>query len=103
MSQEVRLYKLNNGEEIVGRLVEENDEYVVLGKIRVMAMQPVGPGQMQVAMIPWTVGMPEGDIKVYRTTIAGEPNEALPKNLEDGYLQNTSGLQLASGGLDVKK
>ena len=105
MSQEVRLYKLANGEEIVGRLIEEDDTHVVLTKVRSMAVQPVGPGQMQVAMIPWTVGTPDSNIRISRAHILGEPVEPLPKQLEDGYLQNTSGLQLASGttGLNVNK
>lgn len=98
---EIRLYKLANGEEIVGRFVSEDDESVVLTNIRAMAMQPVGPGQMQVAMIPWTVGTPDGTLKIYRKNIMGEPVDTLPKQLEDGYLQNTTGVIQESGGLDL--
>lgn len=100
MSQ-IKLYKLATGEEIVGRFVEEEDEFVVLSKIRVMIMQPVGNVQVQIGMVPWTVGSPDGNIKVYRTTIVGEPISTLPKQLEDGYLANTSGLDLTSSTKDL--
>lgn len=96
MSQEIRLYKLTTGEEIIGRLVSEDEDTVVLGKLRILAVHQAAPGQMGVALIPWMVGIPENDVKIYKKEIVGESNESLPKQLEDNYIQNTSSLALAT-------
>ncbi len=105
MSQKIVLFKLINGEELIGKVVEEDDNTYTLAKPRVMMVQPAGNGQMQVGMIPWLVGTPDGDCKVYKDKIAGEPAGDLPKQLEDGYLQQTSNIQLAgnAAGLDLSK
>lgn len=100
MSREIKLYKLVTGEEIIGGLQSyewEKSDSVTLSKVRVMLMQPMGQGQMSIAMIPWMVGAPDSDIVIYKRNIAGEPHGSLPTQLVNGYLSNTSGLDLTSG------
>lgn len=101
MSQQIRLLKLTSGEEIIGKLVKSEDNHVILSSIRTLIMQPVGPGQVQIGMIPWMAGMQDGDVRIHRDRILGEPVSDVSKQLEDGYLQQTSGIQIATGS-DIK-
>jgi len=93
---DIVLLKLQNGEEIIGRVVLDTDDDLVLEKIRAMTIAPTqaSQGQLTVGMMPWMIGLPDGKVRIPKTTIMGTPQERLPKSLEDGYLQNTTGLQL---------
>jgi len=94
----IRLFKLISGEEIVARVQEETPTTFVLKSVRALVIHPAANGQMQVGMMPWSAGVPDGNVTLYKTGILGTPEEPLPKQLEDGYLSQTSGIQLAGGG-----
>ena len=110
MSQKIQSFKLTSGEEIIAKVVRVPGEasldlsvdvdlsvHYILADVRAIIMQPTGPGQMGIGMMPWMASVPDGEVKLHRDRIMGEPNGDLPKSLEDGYLQQTSGIQIASG------
>lgn len=92
----VLLMKLVSGEEVIGKEVEEKDNKIVLSDVRVIVAHPGPNGQMAVGMIPWMVGAPESNIEIDKSRIMGIPAGEIPKQLEDGYLQQTSGIAFAS-------
>lgn len=95
----IKHLKLVSGEEIIGKervQIGVPDAYF-LESIRVLAMQPMGNGQMGVALIPWMVGDPDGEVKIEKIHVIGDPVKSPPKNIEDAYLQQTSGIAFASG------
>ena len=92
----IRHLKLTTGEEIIGKEAKETTNAYYLESVRVLVVQQVTAGQAGVAMIPWMMGNADGIIRIPTNFVIGEPEE-LPKNLEDGYLQQTSGITFASG------
>lgn len=100
---DIVLFKLSSGEEVVGELVQRNVEpgtpevHTLLKRARVMIPTPVGPGQMSIQMAPYVITAQDADIKLYHRCIAGEVVD-VPKELEDGYLHQTSGVQIAPAG-----
>ena len=89
--------KLITGEEIIGKAnIDRNmPDGMAMERVRTLAVQPMGQGQMGIAMIPYMVGNPDGLIWIKREHIIAEP-ESVPKNLEDSYLQQVSGLTFAT-------
>lgn len=94
---EIRLYKLFSGEEVVGEFVEETEDYLVLRRPRVMIPTPVGPGQMSIQMAPYVITAADTNVRIYLRAIAGEVLN-VPKDLEDGYIHQTTGVQIAPAG-----
>ena len=94
--------KLTTGEEIIGKERNKTEDAYYLESVRVLVVQQVAAGQAGVAMIPWMMGNPDGAVRIPTEFVMGEP-EALPKNLEDGYLQQISGITFATGGEGVLK
>lgn len=92
---EVVVLKLSTGEEIISRVVSyvaENNT-IVLDRPRVMHIVPGrGPDQVGMTLIPFMIGNQEGEVKIYRNHVVAETTP--PRELVDGYLQNTSGIAL---------
>ena len=94
----ILLLKLDSGEEIIGQeKTGEGIENVYLANVRTLAIQPLGNNQAGVAMIPWMIGNPDGTISIPRMKVTGWPTEPTPKHIEDAYLQQVTGLSLATG------
>lgn len=109
------VYKLNNGQEIIGKLAEsrkrtvlletgpevqmETANEVFLEDVRVIEFVPHPSGQVQVGMFPWMLSAAEAVVTLKKSAIAAfvDPDR-VPKQLQDAYLQNTSGLQIANAG-----
>ena len=104
MSDKLILVKLVNSEEVIAKAVEETDEYFMLNKPRLCAMQQGQDENGQVGnflvLLPWVmyafdpVNKTEKDVKMYKRAIIGEP-ESVPLVMEEEYLQTTSGIQIA--------
>jgi hypothetical protein len=108
------VYKLTNGQEIIGKQVEskkstllveqrvaapETTDEVFLEDVRVIDFQPGPGGQLQVGMFPWMISATSSTVTLKKTAIAAFVEaERLPKQLIDAYLSNTSGLQIANAG-----
>lgn len=96
MSQDVIMFKALNGEEIIARLIEEDDKIVLIEKPRLLvAQQGKQPGQMQIGLVPWYLGSPDGTVEVRQEHIFSRL-KLVPPELEKGYLQQTSGIDLSA-------
>ena len=91
---QVALFKLITGEEVIGKIVKDEETSIVLDDIRSLIVQQSGQGQVGVALVPWFTGMHEGEIKIEKVHIVGTPISRIPKQLEDVYLEQTSKIQL---------
>lgn len=72
----------------------------VLEDIRVMTVQPVSPGQMGMALIPWALGDHEAKLKVDLTKHAAGIYPAR-KEIEDSYIQQTSSLTIPKSSIQL--
>lgn len=94
MSKEVKAFRLVSGEEILGKVVAETDDVYVLEDVRALHAQP-GPQGMQIGLIPYMLSNPElKSFTLRRSAVIGvtEPTA----ELENGYLQQTSGIAIAT-------
>jgi len=97
MTDTVVLFKLSTGEEIVGQINEaeaDADQIVIVKPRTLMMVQGRSPQEMGMTLVPFLMGNQDGDIAVFRNHIVAtsKPNA----DLEKGYLQNTTGLDLTS-------
>ncbi len=99
MSEKIRVFKLASGAELIGRVDEDGETpYTILVKrALVLFVQKGHGGEAAVGLLPYVVSDAEGDILLYKSAIEAEPLN-INKNLEDGYLQQTSGIVLTSQG-----
>ena len=98
MSQEVIYFKAINDQEVIARLIDETDEHYTIEKARVLATQPgKNKGEITIGLVPWFMGDPDGTVDVSKAHIFARLTTP-PKELERGYLQQTSGLDLGPMG-----
>ena len=96
---EVRVLKLVSGEEVIGKVEKNEDDFIVLGNARSLMMQQTGDGQVGLGMVPFMPSADnpatdsESDVKIYKQFIMAEPI-AVPSPLEDAYLRSTSKIAL---------
>ncbi len=95
MAQQIVVFKLISGEEVIGRMGEKKDDRIFLEKPRAVAVtQGQQPGQMGIALVPFLASNPDGDIAILETHIMAT---AVPTpELENGYIQQTTGIALAT-------
>lgn len=101
MAKNVVVYKLITGEEIIGTKAAKtsahsSSKYVLLDDVRTVVMQPLGNGQLTFALLPWLATAVDSQISIQEDSIIGFPLGELPKQLVDTYLQQTSGIEIAS-------
>jgi hypothetical protein len=86
---EVITLKLTSGEEIVAKLIEENDLHYKLSRPMVIGMGQQGPGLMPYL---FTVD-PDKEIKLQKKTVTVA--EASDEKFAKTFLEQTSGIKLA--------
>lgn len=93
MSQEVISLKLSTGEELIGRLESDDLDAFVLDRPSLIALAPNQDGSIGIRLMPWLAGNQDASVIIYKTHVVAQvsPNKELAK----GYLQETSGIQLA--------
>lgn len=97
---EVKVVKLVSGEEVIGKLEEQGDDFIVLGNARSLMMQQGPDGQVGLGMVPFMPSADnpktdsESDVKIYSQFIMAEPT-AVPSALEEAYLRSTSKIALS--------
>lgn len=86
---EVVTLRLNTGEEIIGKLVEDSSTNVSISKPMVLSM-----GQQGLGMMPFVFTVnPDKNIKISRSSVM--MMEATDKQFADQYIQSTTGIKLA--------
>lgn len=92
MSQEVIALKLSSGEEVVARVEEREDDYLTLDRAMIVGVGPGQDGNPTVQMMPWLAANQDATVRVYNSHIVA--SFAPHAELEKGYLQQTSKIQL---------
>ena len=108
MSNTVLAFKLTSGEEVIAEVVEHqvsrlsentsltnmNGDYVVR-RPHVLRFQPISPGQLGLAFVPWILSNPDiQNVVIFGKSLLAPPFE-ISAEVEKQYLQQTSGIQLA--------
>lgn len=96
----VKVFKLVSGEEVIARVVDIGEDYYILSKPRVFQLVPQQNGSVAAGLIPWFISSPDADdVALIKTAIAGVIDAT--KEVEDAYLRNTTGFELASSLVGV--
>lgn len=88
--------KMASGEEVVGRLVSQDETTITLSTARVlMPSQGKEPGSIRINLIPWlySVGADSNTPPINKDTVV-LINEDMPQGLADMYTSETSPIQL---------
>lgn len=91
MSEKVIAIKLVSGEEIISRVKNRNETFMVLDRPNMIGLTATPEG-VAIQLAPWMASNQDGEITVFTDHIVGEtkPNA----ELEKGYLTRTSGIAL---------
>lgn len=94
MSDNIVCYFLQSGQEIIGKEVSSDVEFIELAKPRVVQMQLMPNGNLGVALLPFSVNAMEENVMIYRSSIVGLSMK-VKTELENKYIEETTGLVLA--------
>lgn len=114
----VRSFKLVSGEEIVGDVVSTKSGNQILTESsttyaggvtsysvkrpHVLQFQQMGPGQVGLAFVPWTLSNPAIDEIEIPTSAILVSFDPAPQ-VERQYLEQTSGIAIASAGTSLQR
>lgn len=102
--KQVALFKLMTGEEVLAEYTMDDEkapEYYLLKAPRRVFIQQVGPSQFGIKMSPWIVGHPDGVFPIHSTHVVTVSVE-MESQLKDGYLQQTSPIDLSASAASTK-
>ncbi len=93
MAREIVAIKIASGEELLGKVIEEDDTSITLSDVLGLIAQNTQQG-MQIGLAPFMMSNPEGDLKIERHAIVTQTTPGA--DLEKGYLERTSKIDLSS-------
>lgn len=94
MTHSLVAFKLTTGEEIIARLVDETK--FEIEKPHILAMQPT-PHGVQMGFMPWMPLAGDSPFCINRDSIVAHVSEdSIPKQFRDAYIQQTTGITLAT-------
>lgn len=97
-SGDVYTFKLTTGEEVVARYVSNNDKYFMVEKPLALGVQQTEKGP-QLGFMPFAMTLNDTKKQEIPINIAVVITYFEPsKEVSDGYIQQTSGIQIASAG-----
>ena len=89
------LFKVSSGEEIIGENVGPDGGTWHIKSPRMLIMQN-GPNGIQVGILPYSGGNPDGVHEFYQNSRVSE-SDKIPVELERLYIENTSNIQIVAG------
>lgn len=91
------LFTIVGGHEIIGKVIEESSDHVILLLEHPLVIRPVqkAPGQYALDLFPHSLTNPEGQHKFYVAQMISRSVE-IPEMLEKAYLERTSSIILSS-------
>jgi hypothetical protein len=91
----IKSFMLTNGQELIAELQSEGDTSFTIKNPLVVHMMHGPEGVPQLGFAPWSMLHEEEPIELHKHAVSASP-VSLPKKVEDSYIQNTTGLQLAT-------
>jgi hypothetical protein len=95
MTDDIKLYKLATGQEIIGRVIETNFSWVMLQHVLTFRVVQQGPDQYGLDLSPFSPTMPEGKWKYNTNQILAEGME-VPEALKKAYTSRVSNIEIVS-------
>jgi len=89
----ITAYKLITGEEIIGELVEENEETFILGKVHKMSYTN-SPEGLAYTMIPYMLSNVHAELEFLQNDVI--TSVEVDQDIEKTFLKETTGLDIAT-------
>lgn len=96
MATEVKGLKMVSGEEVICK-VRSTTEGLMVSDALVLQVMPDGRGGYGLGLLPWVHSTKRGEIRINEDQIMGVIDSP-DKEVQDAYLSQTSGIQLAPAG-----
>lgn len=94
MTNDIRLFILLNGQEVVGRETSHEPTYYVINEPLGIQMVPTQDGSSYgLQLVPFCASGAEGGYRLYHHAICAEPVN-VPIDIEKAYVKQTSKIQL---------
>ena len=93
MANDVKVLKLTTGEELISRMEENEDGFLILEKpMSIQTVAPNAAGQMGIGLVPWSVAGKTDKITLdnKHVMVILEPK----REMETNYLSSITGLSL---------
>ena len=93
MAKDVKVLKLTTGEELISRMEESSDGFLILEEPRTLqTMAPTASGQVGIGLVPWSVAGKIDKITLdnKHVIVILEPK----RDMETNYLSGITGLSL---------
>lgn len=98
-ANDVVAFKLVNGEEIVGKIVNTTAEVITVAKPVVVQLHGLQGGQAGIGFAPYSLAADDaGEFSYYRSQVLASPVLAR-SDIAAAYLKATTGLEIAEGSL----
>lgn len=89
----VKIVVLISGAELISD-IEDNGDHYIAKKPMIVRAQQKGPEEYVIMLIPFCISNPEGTLKLYKHAICSECEA--PSDTEQAYIQQTTGIVMAS-------
>lgn len=99
---EIMLFKLSSGEEVIAKVIQSSPMFYLIKKPLVLSLVqiPGSSGQAGVVFIPFMIGSDENStIKIMNSAVVAVTKPT--KEAENGYIKNTSGLEIPTPNIDL--
>lgn len=95
MTNDIKLYKLPSGLELIGKVVEEGFGWVILEHVLQFAVEKTGADQYALRLAPYSPTLPEAKWKYYTNQFLCEAVE-VPPGMKKAYISQTTNIQIIS-------
>lgn len=92
---DTKLLKLISGQEIIGRVVAEDDTSVTLENIRAIKVVQLAPDSYGLDIVPFSPTLPDAAWKYNKSVVLADVS-SLPEQLVMAYNQKVSGIEIVS-------
>jgi hypothetical protein len=93
-------FRLSTGEEVIAKLVAQDDGSITVSKPVIVQMQMVGPSEARLGFLPFMLSGDEGTTKfrIVRDRLVTDPFKPRA-DVGSQYVKMTTGLDIPTGGL----
>lgn len=91
---DIKLFTLSNGIELIGKLVSNEPTYYIITDVRRIHVQMQPDGSHGIALIPYSPIVQDGKHRFYHAHIATECEDIIPDAFVKAYIQETSQIQI---------
>lgn len=92
---EIKLFTLNTTQELIGRVVADEGDAIVVEQLLWVRPVQTGPNEYGLQLDQFSLADPDGKLRIYKHAIVSEV-VTVPAGLVTAYTRQTSGIEIVS-------